>query len=418
MSVVLTGLAFPASLSDIAVGLHTSENTTNLSIGFYMLSLAIFPLFWSSFCETSGRRTIYIISFSMNLLWSILSALSTNTAMFIVMRMLAGGASASVQTVGAGTLADIWHVKERGRAMGYFYLGPLMGPLLAPIIGGALQLRWGWRANLWFLTIYAFITLNLLFWLLPETLKRRKPLVSDKGANGDDGNGDGVVRPQLTRVSTRQSVQRKTRSICSVFKPISVDPFRVFWYLRFPAVTNSVYYASVTFGSLYCLQVSIQATFESVPYNFTSIEVGLAYLPNSFGYVVASIVGGRWTDYIMAREARRANRRDEQGRLVYRPEDRMRENAWLAAILYPVALIWYGWTSHYHVHWIVPMIANFFFGFGSMIVFGMVTTMLTGENQFLSIPKAAPSLLLPPSLLSSHNRCYDHKLFADHPFPL
>lgn len=55
----------------------------------------------------------------------------------------------------------------------------------------------------------------------------------------------------------------------------------------------------------------------------------------------------------------------------------MRENAWLAAIIYPGALIWYGWTADKGIHWIVPMIANFFFGLGSMIIFGMATTMLT-----------------------------------------
>lgn len=74
--------------------------------------------------------------------------------MLIVMRMLAGGAAASVQAVGAGTIADIWLSEERGRAMGYFYLGPLCGPFLAPIIGGIIGQHWGWRATQWALAIY------------------------------------------------------------------------------------------------------------------------------------------------------------------------------------------------------------------------------------------------------------------------
>jgi MFS family permease len=79
----------------------------------------------------------------------------------------------------------------------------------------------------------------------------------------------------------------------------------------------------------------------------------------------------------MAREARRANRYDEHGELMYRPEDRMRENAWIAAFLYPAALIWYGWTAEKGVFWVAPLIANFFFGIGSMLIFAMATTMLT-----------------------------------------
>lgn len=79
----------------------------------------------------------------------------------------------------------------------------------------------------------------------------------------------------------------------------------------------------------------------------------------------------------MAREAKRAGRYDEKGKLMYRPEDRMRENAWIAAFLYPTALVWYGWTAEKGIFWLVPLIANFFFGIGSMLIFAMATTMLT-----------------------------------------
>ena len=69
--------------------------------------------------------------------------------MLVITRLLGGGAAASVQAVGAGTIADIWEVRERGKAMGIFYLGPLMGPLFAPILGGVLTEKLGWRSTLW-----------------------------------------------------------------------------------------------------------------------------------------------------------------------------------------------------------------------------------------------------------------------------
>ena len=69
----------------------------------------------------------------------------------------------------------------------------------------------------------------------------------------------------------------------------------------------------------------------------------------------------------MAREARKAGRYDEKGKLVYRPEDRMRENVWIAAVMFPAALIMYGWTVTYGVNLAAPLVANFFFGIGSML---------------------------------------------------
>jgi len=272
--------------------------------------------------------------------------------MLIVMRILGGGAAASVQAVGAGTIADIWEVRERGRAMGYFYLGPLMGPLLAPIVGGALALRWGWRSSQWFLAIYGFVVLVLLIFALPETLKNRKVLAT---AAEQEVKAEAGQRPALSRTTSHQVVQMKSKKGVKMLKRAFVDPLNIILYLRFPAVLITVYYASITFGSLYILNISLQATFAKAPYNFTTIEVGLCYIPNSIGYVAASLLGGKWTDTIMAREARKAKRYDEHGKLRYIPEDRMRENAWIAAFMYPAALVWYGWTAEKHTHWVVPV---------------------------------------------------------------
>src|SRR5204862_1092155 len=96
------------------------------------------------------------------------------------------------------------------------------------------------------------------------------------------------------------------------------------------------------------------------PYGFSISILGLLYIPSSVGYALASVVGGRWSDAIMAREAKRANRIDEQDSLICHPEDRMRENALLGALLYPTALIWYGWTVEHGVHWLVPVSPPFY----------------------------------------------------------
>jgi MFS family permease len=378
-----SSLILPA-LRDIEATFRVTETVVNLSIAFYMLSMSIFPLWWSSFSETLGRRNIYLTSFVLYVVFNVLAGISTDIAMFIVMRCLSGGAAASVQAVGAGTVADIWEVKERGRAMGIFYLGPLCGPLLSPIIGGGLAESLGWRSTQYFLAIFGACLCTFILFCLPETLRRRKPLAAQAEqdaaaaiADIEDEKG-GTSRPDLTRTATRQSVvQVKTRKYWLMLRRAFIDPLRIVLYLQFPAVAISVYYATVTFASLYMLNISVQMTFSVAPYNYGSTIIGLLYLPNSLGYFLSSILGGRWVDRIMAREARKAGRYDENGRLKYRPEDRMKENAWIGAIMWPAAIVTYGWTANYGVNIAGPMIANFFFGVGSMLIFAMATTMLT-----------------------------------------
>ncbi|KAH7383975.1 major facilitator superfamily domain-containing protein [Pyrenochaeta sp. MPI-SDFR-AT-0127] len=367
-------------LQDISVAFSADHTITNMSVAVYMLSMSIFPLWWSSFSERLGRRTIYITSFILFVLFAILSAVSTNIAMLIVVRTLSGGAAASVQAVGAGSIADMWETKERGKAMGIFYLGPLCGPLFAPIFGGALGAGLGWRSTQWFLVIYGGATLIFIIFALPETLHRQGNVNASPVSRPEDVEQQDADRPQdeeLRQTTTRASTIQKTKSALSHARQIFLDPLTIVTWLRFPPVLLTVYYASITFGCLYVLNISIQSTFSHAPYDFSTLIVGLLYIPGSTGYLLASVFGGRWIDSIMHREARKAGRYDDRGKLVFRPEDRMRENAWLAAILWPSALIVYGWTAKFGVHWFVPMIANFFFGIGSMLIFALISTMLT-----------------------------------------
>jgi multidrug resistance protein len=364
-------------LQEISRAFQASETVTNMSVAVYMLSMAIFPLWWSSFSERLGRRTIYITSFILFVVFGVLAAVSTTIEMLIVCRVLSGGAAASVQAVGAGTIADIWQSKERGRAMGLFYLGPLGGPLFAPIIGGALGAELGWRSTQWFLVIYGGITVIFIIFALPETLHRREKPSTGPSATLSSNVADKEPNVALGRSTTHASTVQKTKSLLLHLRIIFIDPLRIIAWLRFPPVLLTVYSASITFGSLYILNISIQKTFAAPPYSFSTLIVGLLYIPNSAGYLLASVYGGRWIDFIMHREARKAERYDENGKLILRPLDRIKENAWIAAVLWPAALVAYGWTVERGVHWIVPMISNFFFGIGSMLIFSLVNTILT-----------------------------------------
>jgi len=367
-----SAIVMPALLP-IAHDFHASTTTTNLSVALYMLSMSFFPLWWSSFSETLGRRTIYIISFAFFVLFGTLAAVSNSIGMLVAMRMLSGGAAASVQAVGAGSISDIWEPKERGRAMGIFYLGPLCGPMFAPIVAGGLTEALGWRSTQWFLVIFGGLVLVALIFVMPETLRKhtviQEPIQETHAdleiAVVETGEAEGekdleagtrvTSKLALSRTTTRQSAIVQAKEWISMLKRFFVDPLKIILLLRFPVVTITVLYASISFGSLYFLNISIEDTFARPPYNFSTTIIGLMYIPNSLGYVAASLLGGPWIDYIMKREALQANRRDERGFLIYRPEDRMRENAWLAAICFPVALVWYGWTIQKGVYWIVPV---------------------------------------------------------------
>lgn len=294
--------------------------------------------------------------------------------MLIVFRICTGGASASAHAVGAGSIADLFDVFERGRAMSIFYLGPLLGPLIAPVIGGLLTQVLGWQSTMWFLAIYGVIILLMVTFFLPETLRRR--------------NEAPVSQPELRRMTTTESARIKTKRFTKSLKRFLIDPLGVLLFLRFPPVLITVMLAAIAFGALFVSNIAIQQKFSQPPYNYGQLVIGVLYVPSGLGYFVASLLGGKWIDNIMAREARKANRYDEDGKLVYLPEDRLRENAWIAVTVYPLSLLVFGWTLRYGIHFMVPSVALFFFGVASMLVFVSLAPYIPGllkqSNEKLS----------------------------------
>lgn len=105
-------LSCEASLSQIATDFGTTPTVTNLAVSLFLLSMAIFPLWWSSFSERFGRRTIYLLSFSLFVLGSVLAAVSTNISMLVVMRLLEGAAASSVQGELGVSKHSVKHVSE------------------------------------------------------------------------------------------------------------------------------------------------------------------------------------------------------------------------------------------------------------------------------------------------------------------
>lgn len=450
-----TSILMPA-IDDVVQDLQTSVSIVNVSVGVYLLALGIFPMWWSTFSERFGRRSIYIVSFALFCAFSIGAALSPTVQALIGFRVLCGMASSSVQAVGAGTIGDLYAQHERGRAMGFFYLGPLMGPFLAPILGGAVAQAWGWRATQWLLVIFSGCSFVFLLFGLPETLRKQdsltaiRDMLAKKAAESDGsdeeeaihaipanitnttGNHDQIgdtnlrrlsrisselsrhqllnighdafydavtdtVMPTLSRLTTNRSkyfrriaeevYQEKLERISNThnedsdYKKITWKDIRVATYdimvrplhalvlFTYPPVALVISYSAISFSVIYFFNMTITYEYSREPYKFSTIIVGLMYIPNSVTYVIASIVGGRWNDKLLRDYAD-----THDGDLV--PESRISWNVGIAVILFFPACLIFGWCLKYGEHWVTPLIGTALFGFASMMVIGTTVTYL------------------------------------------
>ena len=109
----------------------TSSTVTTLTVSIYLCGFAVGPMVIAPLSELYGRLVIYHSCNIMYIGFIIGCALSSNTAMILVFRFLAGCAASGPLTVGGGTVADVIPPAQRGRAMSLFFLGPLLGPVCA-----------------------------------------------------------------------------------------------------------------------------------------------------------------------------------------------------------------------------------------------------------------------------------------------
>jgi MFS transporter, DHA1 family, multidrug resistance protein len=66
---------------------------------------------------------------------------------------------------------DYFDGRESVRMLSMLILVMMLGPILAPFIGGQLLIRFGWRSMFFVLGGYGLILLVLAAWLLPESLR-------------------------------------------------------------------------------------------------------------------------------------------------------------------------------------------------------------------------------------------------------
>ncbi|CAG7916104.1 unnamed protein product [Penicillium olsonii] len=342
---IITLLAFTApfascilfpSFTILVDHFHTTETKVALTTTVFLLGLAVAPLWWSTLSQQYGRRPVLVFSFLISTIAVIICAVSNSLPLIIVFRLIEAVGCSSAQSVGAGVISDIFTPTERGSALGWFYLGTLIGPMIAPIIGGAIQVWLGWRASLYFMAIFTFSTALLTMLCLPETL---------------------VKSPETKELHWYRIMQRDALAPLPKLRLLSV-----------PSIALTVAYVSICFASLYCFNTTLPYAYSAPPYNFSAIEIGLCYISNCLGYAIGSVVGGKLSDAKL-RHYQLAHGGD------IRPAERIK-TVWYGVGFVPVGLLVYGWLVEKQVFWIAPLVGAFLFGLGLMLVTSTVMPFL------------------------------------------
>lgn len=129
-------------------------------VSVFVLGFAFGPLLLAPLSDMCGRIPVYNTCNVAFLVFMILSAEAKSMGMLVAVRFLAGAFSVAVITCGSGSIADMIPLEYRGGAMVVWAIGPILSPIIGPVVGGFLVTAKGWRWVFWVISI--LVSLSLL----------------------------------------------------------------------------------------------------------------------------------------------------------------------------------------------------------------------------------------------------------------
>jgi DHA1 family bicyclomycin/chloramphenicol resistance-like MFS transporter len=163
-----------ASLPDIGRRLAASEAEVQLSLSFYLVGFAVGQVIYGPISDRLGRRPILLLALAVFTVSSGLCAAAPSIGVLNAARFCQALGGAGAVVLARAVARDLYEGVAVARELSRMAAVMALAPLVAPLIGGALQTYFGWRANFVVLTAFGIISAMLVWRLLPESLRQQE----------------------------------------------------------------------------------------------------------------------------------------------------------------------------------------------------------------------------------------------------
>lgn len=174
--VLLTALSvlslnmFLPSLSNMAEEFQADYALVNLSIAGYAAGTAVLQLVMGPLSDRFGRRSVLLAGLMIFILASLGCVLATEIRVFLFFRLLQGAVIVGY-VVSLAVIRDSARAQESASLIGYVSMAMAVAPMVGPMLGGALDELFGWRANFWAFAVFGIAVFAVCWVDLGETNK-------------------------------------------------------------------------------------------------------------------------------------------------------------------------------------------------------------------------------------------------------
>jgi DHA1 family bicyclomycin/chloramphenicol resistance-like MFS transporter len=163
------------SLPAIGQALAAPTAQVQLTISSYLIGFAIGQMLYGPISDRVGRRPVILAALALNCVAAVVCALTQSIGALTAARFVQALGGAGAIVLARAVVRDLYSGARAGRELSLMGSITAFAPIMAPVIGGALQMAFGWRSSFMFLMVFALIAAAAAARLLPETLRERTP---------------------------------------------------------------------------------------------------------------------------------------------------------------------------------------------------------------------------------------------------
>jgi len=167
LSLNILAPAMPGLIGTLGAG----AGTVQLTLSLFLLGMAISQLVLGTLSDRFGRRPVMLAGLALTVVASFAALATTSITGLIVARTCqAFGATAGI-VIGRAVVRDLYDRDRAASMIGWVTMAMVVAPMIAPLIGGALDTALGWHAIFAFVGLFAAAILVWASFQLPETRK-------------------------------------------------------------------------------------------------------------------------------------------------------------------------------------------------------------------------------------------------------
>jgi DHA1 family bicyclomycin/chloramphenicol resistance-like MFS transporter len=171
---ISTDLYLPSLPSLVSV-FQTDVAAVQLTLSVFLAGFACGQLIYGPLSDRFGRKPVMLGGLLTYLAASLACALANSIEALIAARFVQALGACAGPVLGRAVVRDVFGQARAAMVLSYMGVAMALAPALGPILGGYLEIWFGWRAS--FLALFAFALVGLagVLTLLPETNVWRDP---------------------------------------------------------------------------------------------------------------------------------------------------------------------------------------------------------------------------------------------------